>query len=183
MLALIVIVFHQLADTATEAEVASSSFWSIPVEISQGRVPSISVQHAVKFMFRCDDAQFGDRLLVMGDWLNWQEHGGIELTCTNFPEWVAEAPVPRGVHEFKLLLIKADSERKWEPIDFNRRVEVAHSCTVGGTFGTVTQNSGQGETGDQKSCERCGIVASSHSNCPKCWGPVADETTGMHSLD
>jgi hypothetical protein len=168
---------------ATEAEVASSSFWSIPVEISQGRVPAISVQHAVKFQFRCEEAQFGDRLLVMGGWLDWQEHDAIELKCTHFPEWVAEAAVPPGVHEFKLLLIKADSERKWEPIDHNRNVEVAHSCTVGGTFGTVIHNSGKGETADQKSCERCGIVASSHSNCPKCWGPVADEAASMHSMD
>jgi hypothetical protein len=146
-------------------------------------VPAVTVQHAVNFHFRCDEAQFGDRLLVMGDWLDWQEHGAIELKCINFPEWVAEAPVPPGVHEFKLLLIKAESERKWEPIDCNRRVEVARSCTVGGTFGTVVDNSGQGETaGPWKSCERCGSVASNHSNCPKCWGPVSDPTT-LHAMD
>jgi hypothetical protein len=124
---------------AAEAEVASSSFWSIPVEISQGRVPGTSVHHAVKFQFRCKEAQFGDRLLVMGDWLDWQEHDALELKCTHFPEWVAEAAVPSGVHEFKLMLLKANSERKWETIDDNRTIEVAHSCTVGGTFGTVVQ--------------------------------------------
>jgi hypothetical protein len=146
-------------------------------------VPDITVQHAVSFHFRCDEARFGDKLLVMGDWLDWQERRAIELQCTNFPEWMAEAAVPSGVHEFKLLLIKADSERKWEPIDCNRRVEVAHTCTVGGTFGTVIDNSGRGVPANSKSCERCGIVAPSHSHCPKCWCPVTDEPTGLHSLD
>jgi hypothetical protein len=162
---------------ATEAEMASSSFWSVPVEISH-------MELAVTFHFRCEEAQFGDRLLIMGDWSDWQEHRAIDLKCTHFPEWEAEASVPPGVHEFKLLLIKADSERKWEPLDHNRTVEVTYSCTTAGTFGTVFYNSGQGETaGPWKSCDRCGSVVSSHTNCPKCWGPVHDEPTSLHSLD
>jgi hypothetical protein len=147
-------------------------------------VPDVNVHHAVKFQFRCEETQFGDKLLIMGDWADWQEHQAIELKCTNFPEWVAESPVPPGIHEFKLLLIKADSERKWESIKCNRRVEVAHSCTVGGTFGTVIDNSGQGETaGPWKSCQRCGSVASNHCNCPKCWGPVTNDPTSMNAMD
>jgi hypothetical protein len=138
-------------------------------------------QYAVTFHFSCNEAQFGDRLLVMGDWLDWQEHGAIELRCINFPEWVAEAPVPPGVHEFKLLLIKADSERKWEPIDHNRTIGVANACTSAGTFGTVVDKSG-GIPANCKSCERCGVVAPSHSNCPKCWGPVSDPAS-LHAMD
>jgi hypothetical protein len=91
--------------------------------------------------------------------------------------------VPPGVYEFKLLLIKTDSERKWESIDHNRTVDVVHSRSIGGTFGTVVQNTGQGGTCGQKLCERCGSVAPSHINCPKCWGPVYSDLMSLHSMD
>ncbi len=129
----------------------------------------------VRFRFACNETNMGDTLLLMSDWLEWSEDSALEFKCTKFPEWECEAFVPTGMHHFKLLLVRANSERRWEPCGKNREIEVADGgpCFASGTFGMVDQSIGARPSVTlSKSCQRCGSVISCYSNCPKCWGPV-----------
>ncbi len=130
----------------------------------------------VEFRFRCEETNEGDTLVVMGDWLNWDEDRALEMKCIDFPQWECEACVPSGMREFKLLVVRSNSQRKWEPCDSNRTIEVGEGCrcTATGTFGKGNRNCDESlsATSITKSCQRCGSVVSCYSNCPKCWGPV-----------
>jgi hypothetical protein len=128
--------------------------------------------YQVKFRFFCEETIVGDTLVVMGDWLGWDQNQALVLECTKYPQWECEACVPSGSRQFKLLLLRSDLERKWESLENNRTMEVEKDCSVEGTFGKVTRDE---PTGPRKSCQRCGSIVSPYSNCPKCWGPVTSQ--------
>ena len=134
------------------------------------------VVHPVSFQFTCCETNVGDSLVLMGDWLDWDEEKGLRMNGMCFPEWSCQTNVPEGVHQFKMLIVKQNMDTFWEPLEKNRVVNVGGACAVPGTFGKVPQSSEEKQSNTpRKSCERCGVVLSFYSNCPKCWGPVFEQ--------
>jgi hypothetical protein len=138
----------------------------------------------VHFVFFCDQSKPGDQLELMGSWLGWDQCKALKMDGSQYPMWSCLAQVPRGNHEFKLLLVRATSEVEWENRN-NRHLKVDVRCSVKGIFGNANDCSNAetliGNSNDcsdetvarkTKKCVRCGDVVTPYYVCPICWGPV-----------
>jgi hypothetical protein len=86
---------------------------------------------AVNFAFGCN-VDFGDSVAIIGEHPqlgSWDVHSALRLAWSPQDVWRGCAQLPVGLHEFKVVVIRADKELEWEA-GTNRRLEVRSTAAA-----------------------------------------------------